>query len=558
MRRPLLLLLPVAVVAALGYWVLHTESRRPHPQGDHYVPRYSDGPATVNPFTAQDAVARKAVLELTHDRLLALDEDAELVPALAQRFTGSADGRTFVLELRDGATFADGAPVTMRDVMLPWEIHRAGHALAGPVFGGLALLESAQPLDQRRLQLVLRQRHFAGLGQVATSWIVVQRRWFEAEVARLAAAAQEPVPAGPADPRFAHWLREIKLCGPGTGPYQLGRDARTGEPMWDRNVDLWLTANPGSWRRQAQPECWNLAGIRLLFVRDPAGVRAALRRQEIDFTEDSDAERTLTDDPELAAHYRAHVYSYRTLGPWFVVWNHEHEALRDARVRRALAMLFDRERIALLLAPRAIPPTGWFAAATGRVPADLQPLPHDVDAARALLTESGFGPARPLSLGVLIPDVPDAHAVLDLAMPDFARAGVELRKEPMAFAVFLERRKQREFDAFLYLWNPDPWNDPSEVFHSAQATAAGNNWMHYRSADMDRVLEAACAELDAAKRQRHWAEFCRIFERDQPVTMLYHQRLSALLHRRFQGVEVGTWGLTLKHWWVEPQDQRYR
>ena len=568
MRRLLVFALVLVGVGVLGFWAIRVNrsggvaaiapaADRLRPQGDYYVLAVQQEPTHFNPLTTSDLVAESCVLAYTHDTLLGLDGDSgELVPRLASSWEAmAADGRTFELELRADVVFANGDPVTMADVLFPWELACAGHALPGSLWSVLSEVERIEAVGGRRLRIVLRHRHFSGLARMATAYRVVHRGYFENQARRLARVAGDPEPVGIEDPRFARALLEIELPGPGTGPYRLGVDAESGEPLWNRGVDVTLVRNNTSWHREAEPAQWNLAGLRVLFQADPAARRAALRREEVDFIEDPKAAETLRADSTIAASYGAHSYTYRTLGPWFVVWNHEHEALGDARVRRALTMLFDRERIAELLVPRAVPPVSWFRPGSPRH-AGHTPLPHDIEAARALLAEAGYGPGRTLSLGIIVDKQSlDHDAIMELAIPAFRQAGVVLEKVGMTFSVFQERLRTRAFDGFFYLWNPDPWNDPHQVFHSSQAVAGRDNWMRYRSEPMDAVLEQARVELDESRRRALYGEFCRIFRDDQPVTLLYHQRLSALLHRRFRGVVADQSGLSPRRWWVELPDQ---
>ncbi|MEM7203530.1 MAG: ABC transporter substrate-binding protein [Planctomycetota bacterium] len=533
---------------------------RPKAQGDYFVSATLGEPPHLNPLTSSHVVARRLILNKTHDTLLRLDPaTGALTGAVASRWEQEPGGDPeaglrYVLELRDDVRFSDGAPLTMADVLFPFELLRAEHALPGSIWGPLERVAAATALDERRLRLELRDRHFAGLAQVATAWPIVQRDAFLRRVAAKAEQAGESVPQ-PADRAFARFLLEVGLPGPGTGPYKFGGDQVS---AWRRGRDLTLVQHVGSWRRRAQPELWNLAGLRLLFLRDAAAIVPALRRGELDFAELPDAAQRLAGDPDLAARFEAHVYEFDTLGPWFIVWNHEHAALRDVRVRRALSLLVPRAAIAERLAPRAVPATAWFRPGSPRIPKDLGPPTHDPQAALELLTTAGFGPAEPLSLRVMLPDAPDFHALVDLVEVEFRKAGITLVKEPVARAVMVERRARRDFDGYLELLHPDPWNDPFEVFHSTQRPPEGGNWMHFDSAAMDRVLEAARTELDPAARRAHWFAFCNLFRQEQPVTMLYHQRLSVVLDRRFRGVELSpSSGLRLEALWVRPQEQRY-
>ena len=120
----------------------------------------------------------------------------------------------------------------------------------------------------------------------------------------------------------------------------------------------------------------------------------------------------------------------------------------------------------------------------------------------------------------------------------------------------MERLGERDFDAMLVTVGLERWVDPFFVFHSSQGER-GRNWMGYRDAEVDALLEEARAELDESRRAALYQEFSRSFHRDQPVTLLAHPLAAVLLHRRFRGVAPGVLGLYPELWWVEPDERRY-
>lgn len=556
------------VVGLLGWWVLETQqagvpvrpaaaASKTRPQGDHYVVTVGAEPRHLNPLLAVDTVPF-AVLSKTHDALVETDpHTGETALTLLVSAEAEPDGRAFVVTLRDGIRFSDGQPLTMDDVWFTWELARAPYELPGAMWAGLRDLESVEKLDSRQLRLVVKERHFSGLASVGKSFLVVQRRYFEDQVRAVAERLGKPAPTGPEDPFFGECLLELELPGPGTGPYQLARAKGTGELMWRRGQSVLLTQNPYSWRAAVYPDLWNLAGIKLLFEADSAARRALLRQQKIDWLDVVDAHATLRADPELERHYRAYDYGHRQMGPAFVIWNHKHPALSEARVRKALTMLFDRDSLIEERGLRAQPAGSWFAPDSPQA-GGMAPLPHNIAGAGKLLREAGWGEGgKPLELTVIAMAAPDSEweQVIDVAIPTFAQAGVTLKKNVLELSVLSERLAAGSFDGLVYAWAPDVFNDPTEIFHSTLAT---NNWMGYRNPAMDRVLESARVELDLTKRIELYRRFNEILAEDQPITLLYHRRMSALLHRRFRGVELGALGLTPHRWWVEPDEQRYR
>lgn len=572
MKRFLLVLVVAAAVAGLGWQVLrlHPEQRpapgpalagRVRPQGDAYVspvPR----PLDLNPFTTSDQVSRRMVLRYTHDTLLDLDgRDLSLRPGLAAVESTGPEPLTWTLRLRDDAAFADGTPVTSADVRFSWRACVHPEVPGGSVRAVLDRIAALEVLDARRFRLRLREPHFAALPEVVTSFTVASRAWFLAEVARLAQAAGGSVPADEDAPGFGRLLTQVAHPGPGSGPYRLdlpAADARARIASADRLV---LPRNPRSWRLAAQPECWNLDALVLRFVSDPSALFALLRTQEIDWYFAAEPEKVLADNPDVAAHYVARVYDQIGDGHYMVVWNHRRPGLADPRVRRALSGLFDREAIAGgLLHGKARVARSWFRPGTPEYAGDAGAGRADIAEVRALLAAAGCGPDRaPLRVSILAASGQELfRRILEISLPRFEQAGVELQAEVMDWGAVVARRDRGEFDGYLQKWTPGVWVDPYVWFHSSQAGGKGLNFMGYADPEMDAVLEQARREPDDTLRLRLWRRFHELFVRDEPVTLLVHPRSSLLVHRRFRGAEPDLLGLVPERWWVEPGEQLRR
>lgn len=558
MRLLLAVVLLALTLAGLGWWVLglnqgatqlqpRLDANRQRPQGDYYVGAYEE-PKNFNPFTSLDSVVNGGLLPYTHDGLLGLDPSTlATTPALASIEERAADGRSCVLRLRDDLRWSDGTPLTTADVAFTYATLRDA---TGRMAQAAARLQSLDVLDARRLRLTLREVHFAGLDAVATELRPLQQRWWQSEVARLAQAAGAAVPA-PGTPDFGRLVGQVALPGPASGPYQVAVDAASGTPSWRRHEELVLVQNPHSWRRAAEPEHWNLAGSKMRFLADPAATRVALRNQQLDWTVvGSDPQKILAGDPELAQHFQALTYDYVKLGQYVVMWNCRRPALADARVRRALTMLFDRQTlVARVLEGVAVPALGWFKSGTPEYPRDLRPIAFDPIAARALLQEAGFDADRPLRVSMLRGNDPLHNRIMDLARPAFEQAGVELIDVVRSYEAYSVMRDARDFDGVLATVSHGVWIDPYDRFHSSQSER-GENFMGYANAEVDRLLEQARTELDGEQRAALYRRFGEILHDEQPVTLLAHPLVGLLLHRRFEGVEIGRLGLRFDTLWV--------
>ena len=560
----LLVVLGVVVAGALGLRVLQNQraapaaSAPPDPQGGgvpqgHVYTGCTDEPTDVNPFTTSDPVAQRLVLGHTHDGLLAVDRaTGELQPALAERFELDADGGGCTFTLRAGVRFADGSDVTLDDVLFGWELARAGHLAMGHAHDAFARVGAVERLDDRRFRVAFRDRHYAVLRVVGEAWLVAQKRFFVARVA--ARCAPEPPP--PVDSAaFAVWLDQIDTeCGPGTGPYRLDNDP-AGTANWRPRQDLLLVRNEHCWRRVAAPGTWNFAGIRLL-VRDPAGAQHALLRDEIDWFTGLTAEALVAAHPDLEQHYRQLRYDHPSLGVYRAVWNCRTGPCRDARVRRALAMLFDVEGLLGMAGSGASRAFAHAKPGSVGYPTGLEPLPHDPAAARALLREAGYDPAqgKPLALTVIaFQGTPMLERICDVLAHGAGSAGIELDLRRRAPAAFVQEKQSTAWDGLLGLQSFRGWADPYDLLHSEGVDNDGG----FHDADVDRLATAARTEHDPTARAALWREMHTIVWREQPAALLLHPQVSLLLSRRVEGAFVGREGIVLERAFVAPARQRH-
>ena len=71
---------------------------------------------SLNPFTCTDFTNR-ALFSLVYQGLFVTDNDYQVYPILCDYYTVSADNRTYTIYLNENATFSDGTPVTIEDVL---------------------------------------------------------------------------------------------------------------------------------------------------------------------------------------------------------------------------------------------------------------------------------------------------------------------------------------------------------------------------------------------------------------------------------------------------------
>lgn len=256
----------------------------------------------------------------------------------------------------------------------------------------------------------------------------------------------------------------------------------------------------------------------------------------------------------------------------FIGWNTRRPPLDDARVRRALSLAIDRGEMLHGLR------SGYGQLAVGPIERshwafadDLEPLPHDPAAARALLAEAGFTDrdgdgiledrsGAELTIALHTPNTEYNRNVAEKVQADLARVGVRLEIRLLDFAtvvadVFSERRN---FDAVILAWEaglrPGELRD---LFHSARIDGPFQI-SSYANAEVDRLIDEASRLTDRTAAAARWRRLQEILREEQPWTFLYYTPDLYVVNERVRGVTMDVRGTleTLARWWKVPEEAR--
>ena len=210
--------------------------------------------------------------------------------------------------------------------------------------------------------------------------------------------------------------------------------------------------------------------------------------------------------------------------------------LKDARVRKALSMMIDRDEMVakvmegVALKAGQLLPEGFF----GRSP-KLKPEPYDPEGAKKLLAEAGWGDGFGLTIhgpnDRYINDAKICEAIAQM----LSRNGIPTKVETMPKNVYFKRAskggpdKSPEFSFFLVGWGSGT-GEPSSPIKSLLTThdkskghGASNRGRH-SNPKMDALLVKALATVDDDARAKLLAEATEIgIGEDQGIIPLHYQ-----------------------------------
>jgi peptide/nickel transport system substrate-binding protein len=401
-------------------------------------------PSSLDPHL-QSEVPAQIVLGHLYDSLVNFDVGLRPVPSLAESWE-NPDQLTWRFHLRQGPRFHDGRPVEVADVVYTLERARRHHRSRQA--GALVAVSSIRKVGESTFELRTAEPYPILLNKLAALSIIP--RGAPEEIV-------EPL---------------------GTGPYRLVK--RTPDAIELEAVeDHWRLSpeNPRTYPRQ----------VTLSFVGDGGDRIRGLLEKRFDLIDDLSTRHSA----EMEKQPGIRVDSLTSLGVSYLQLDVARKPWDDLRVRRAIDLLIDRERlVAEELAGRGQAVGQLVSQNVFGFNPELPVTRRDPAAARKLLAEAGY----PDGLDIEI----EHREGLDIEpiVRQLADGGVRAKGHWRPWDEMYRRLQSGEIGAYLGTWictsgdasdlldrklhTPDPdhgWGDA--------------NWSRYSNPELDKLIETS-------------------------------------------------------------------
>jgi len=502
-------------------------------EGDWLVRALPTGIATLTPYVSSDAYSAEVQSYVLESLLTRDPQTLEWRGLLARSWEVAPDGLTITYQLRPGVRFSDGVALTAEDVAFTFRFVMDERIAAPRARAYLRRVRAVEVIDAHTVRFRFHEPYYDALS-LTGGLEILARHYYERFLD---------------EPERFNRARALLF---GSGPYRLRDPER-----WTPDLGLVeLERNQRYWGPVAPPFerlVWKV-------ITNETARLTAFRNGEIDLYSARPLEYArLKEDERLAVRSQRFEYLAPTAGYSFIAWNPERNGqptpFADRRVRQAMTFLTDRERIIReIFLGYAEPAVSPFNPRSSQHDPALLPEPADLDRALALLSEAGWrrGPngllvndqGQPFRFRLtFFQDNDDTRRMVLLLKDLYARAGIQMEPDPAEWSVMLERLNKRQFDAITLGWTSGVEVDLYQIFHSSQIEGGGDNFVAFRHAEFDRVVEAARATVAEEKRMPLWHQAERILVAEQPYTFLIRRQTLAFIDRRFHGIAVTRLGL---------------
>ena len=440
------------------------------------------------------------IYERLFDIRVEADGSTSLAKGLAEDWSVSEDGLCYRFTLRSDACFSDGSPVTASDVAFTFtrmlalpesrqtdfaDMIRGAEAVMA---GEADVLEGIRVLDEKNQEITLTEPYAGYLYQLATpSCSIFSEKCVTEAGESFGKTAEQTV---------------------GSGPYMLTEYTKTRITL-ERNP--WYHCHEGEELTVRRAEFQILA---------PALIDKMFRNGELDLLDMNQLNPEIVESVYNTSEWRGRMISYPRVEVQYIMLNVETPPLNDLRIRKAVQMAVDRQRILDELC------NGEGRLVDGIYPKGLIGyseqnqgwLKHDPEAAATLVSQVPEAADFRLELAANSQSAIRTLRMLEMIRQDLEAVGLNVSVVSYDDESRMQLRREGALMAYTGEWSAD-FNDPDNfiyTFFGSRAKTLARSGNYSDETVMERIAAARTIQ-DQKKRLAEYAELERILIRDEAV-----------------------------------------
>jgi peptide/nickel transport system substrate-binding protein len=414
--------------------------------------------------------------------LTAPDKPSGLIPGLAESWeVDKADQTKWVFKLRQGVKFHDGsdfnadAVIFNMDRLVDEKSPQYSARMASLTNFRIPAYKSVRKIDDYTVEFTTKTPDAFWPYQICYILMASPKQW---------------------EATGKDWTKFASTPS-GTGPWKL--TALKAREFAE------LVPNKEYWDKALAPK---LDKLTLIPMPDASARTAALLAGQVDWIEvpAPDAlKRIQSAGFSIASNVYPHIWSWHLSRVEGSPWN-------DIRVRKAANLAIDRKGVLELLGGYAVEATGHVVKGDPWYGSPSFAIKTDVEAAKKLLAEAGFGPDKPVKVKMLI-SASGSGQMLPLQMNEYMQQNLKAVGIEVDFEVV-------EWQALLDLWRAgakapqvkgaqgvnisyttqDPYSAFTRFLRSDLHPPTGVNFGFYNDPEMDKLLADAQVAFDSKAR----------------------------------------------------------
>ncbi len=488
-------------------------------------------PSYLSPVLGTDGATIDASGQAMFNGLTTFERGTtNVIPALAEKWDVSEDGKTYVFHLRKGVKFhsnKDFKPTrdfNADDVVFSFnrqlDPNHPYHKVSGgsyEYFIGMDMqniIDKVEKVDDYTVKISLKVPNAPFLANLAMDFASI----YSAQYADAMAKAKTP--------------EKLDSAPIGTGPFEF--------VSYQKDSAVRYKAFENYWQGKAKID-------RLVFSITPdASVRyAKLQKGECHAAPYPNP----ADIAKLKADSNITLLTKPGLNVGYLNFNVQKAPFDNVKVRQALNYAVNKDAIiesvyqgAGQVAKNPIPPTMWSYND------EVKDYAYDPEKAKALLKEAGFENGFETDLWAMPvsrPYNPNARRMAELVQADWEKVGVKAKIVSYEWGEYLKRMRAGDHQTGMMGWTGDN-GDPDNFLNtllSCAAVESGSNYANFCHKEFNDLVTKAAQVTDSAERTALYQQAQLVFKEQAPWITIAHSTTYFPVRKEVKGYVIDPFGL---------------
>lgn len=485
----------------------------------------TEDPKTLDP-TLNTSSGASTAISAAFEGLTKLDKNDKAIPAGAESWEVSEDGTVYTINLRKTAKWSDGKEIVANDYLESW--HRALDPKTGAEYAYMLYpIKGAEDINVN------------GAGVDTLGVKVIDDYTLEITLNAPVSYFPELLAFNTYYPTRSDVVSNSDwTLKPETyisnGPFKMETYNLKSEIKFVKNEHYWNAENV------------KLDNLDMKIITDDTSAFAAFKTGQVDVTEfipTAEIQNVLASgEAERYAQIGTYFYTFNLSGN-----DKEVEALKDKRVRRALALAIDRPSIIENVTKAGQVPAAAFVPSTMTNPdgtvfsKEYYDVKGNIEEAKKLLAEAGYPEGKGLPTLNLMYNSEGAHGNIAQAIQAmWKEIGVNVELSNQEWKVFLTTRNNHQYEIARHGWIGD-YNDPM-TFLDMWVTGGGNNDVGYSNPAYDELINKARVETDLGLRNEYLQKAQDILMDEMIILPIYYNTKIVAKKDHVKGLKVSSLG----------------
>ncbi|MEN8264559.1 MAG: peptide-binding protein [Nitrospirota bacterium] len=437
---------------------------------------------------------------------------------LAETFSVTEHNPVIIFQLRKGVQFHDGHEFDAGDVQFTYQAIMKPKNLS-PRVPDYEPVKKLEVLDKYMVKIVYKRLYSPAFGTWGMG--MLPEHLLNADMLNKEAESKGTDPE-----KFSMRDTDFNRAPVGTGPFVFRE--------WKSDQHIVLDRNEDYWEGPPHYKSYTYRVIPDILTQEMEFYGGAID----DYGVQPHQVARLKNDPKYQN------FSSLSFGYSYVGYNMRRELFKDKRVRKALGMAIDTEKIIrYVMYEQAERITGPFVKQTDYYDKSIQPLPYDPEGALKLLKEAGWEKnkdgvlekdGKPFAFTLITNNGnPIRKNILTIAQDSWRKIGIDVKTDLVEWAVFIGKYVNKgNFDALILGWSMGIDPDLYQIWHSSQTKENQLNFVGFINKEADELIIKIRQEYDFDKQVGYSHRLHRIIAEEQPYTFLFVGKATAVLDKK--------------------------